>query len=136
MARTHGSYAEYTAVTPAATMEPLARIPDGVADDQAAALPIPAVTALRTVDLLEVTAGQHVVVMGATGGVGGYAVQMARSRGAHVIAARTTPSITRAYVGRECVHGLTRAGYGRWPIALQEPGCAGGSPWCSAARLS
>jgi NADPH:quinone reductase-like Zn-dependent oxidoreductase len=86
MARTHGSYAEYTAVPPAAAMEPLARIPDGVVDDQAAALPIPAVTALRTVDLLEVTAGQHVVVMGATGGVGGYAVQMALSRGAHVIA--------------------------------------------------
>ena len=63
-------------------MEPLARIPDGVADDQAAALPIPAVTALRTVDLLKVTAGQHVVVMGATGGVGGYAMQIARSRGA------------------------------------------------------
>lgn len=86
MARTHGSYAEYTAVAPAARMEPLARIPEGVADDQAAALPIPAVTALRTIELLEVTAGQHVVVMGATGGVGGYAVQMARSRGAHVIA--------------------------------------------------
>jgi NADPH:quinone reductase-like Zn-dependent oxidoreductase len=33
MARTHGSYAEYTAVTLAARMEPLARIPDGVADD-------------------------------------------------------------------------------------------------------
>jgi NADPH:quinone reductase-like Zn-dependent oxidoreductase len=86
MARTHGSYAEYTAVSPAARMEPVARIPDGVADDQAAALPIPATTALRTVDLLEVTAGQQVVVMGATGGVGGYAVQIARSRGAHVIA--------------------------------------------------
>ena len=86
MARTHGSYTEYTAVDPAAAMEPLARIPDGVADDQAAALPIPALTALRTIELLEVTAGQHVVVMGATGGVGGYAVQMARSRGAHVIA--------------------------------------------------
>jgi NADPH:quinone reductase-like Zn-dependent oxidoreductase len=57
-----------------------------VADDQAAALPIPAITALRTIDLLEVAAGQRVVVMGATGGVGGYAVQMARSRGAHVIA--------------------------------------------------
>ena len=67
-------------------MEPLARIPDGVADDQAAALPIPALTALRTVELLEVAAGQHVVVMGATGGVGGYAVQMACSLGAHVIA--------------------------------------------------
>ncbi|MFZ0190189.1 MAG: NADP-dependent oxidoreductase [Streptosporangiaceae bacterium] len=86
MARTHGSYAGYTAVAPAAAMEPVARIPDGVADDQAAALPIPAVTALRTIDLLQVTSGQHVVVMGATGGVGGYAVQMARSRGAHVIA--------------------------------------------------
>jgi NADPH:quinone reductase-like Zn-dependent oxidoreductase len=86
MARTHGSYAEYTAVPPAAAMEPLAHIPDGIADDQAAALPIPAVTALRTVELLEVAASQHLVVMGATGGVGGYAVQMARSRGAHVIA--------------------------------------------------
>jgi NADPH:quinone reductase-like Zn-dependent oxidoreductase len=86
MARTHGSYAEYTSVSPAASMEPLARIPDGVADDQAAALPIPAVTALRTVELLELTTGQRVVVMGATGGVGGYAVQMARSRGVHVIA--------------------------------------------------
>jgi len=86
MARTHGSYAEYTAAAPGATLEPVARIPDGVTDDQAAALPIPATTALRTIDLLEVTAGQHVVVMGATGGVGGYAVQMARSRGAHVIA--------------------------------------------------
>jgi NADPH:quinone reductase-like Zn-dependent oxidoreductase len=86
MARTHGSYAEYTAVAPAASMEPVARIPEGVADDQAAALPIPAVTALRTIGLLDVTAGQQVVVMGATGGVGGYAVQMARARGAHVIA--------------------------------------------------
>jgi NADPH:quinone reductase len=86
MARTHGSYAEYTAAAPGATLEPVARIPDGVTDDQAAALPIPATTALRTIDLLEVTAGQQVVVMGATGGVGGYAVQMARSRGAHVIA--------------------------------------------------
>lgn len=86
MARTHGSYAGYTAVAPAAKTEPVARIPDAVGDDQAAALPIPAVTALRTVDLLEVTAGQHVLVMGATGGVGGYAVQMARSHGAHVIA--------------------------------------------------
>ena len=86
MARTHGSYAEYTAAAPGATLEPVARIPDGVTDDQAAALPIPATTALRTIDLLEVAAGQQVVVMGATGGVGGYAVQMARSRGAHVIA--------------------------------------------------
>src|SRR6476620_33310 len=86
MARTHGAYAEYTAVTPSVTTEPLARIPDGVTDEQAAALPIPAITALGSLELLGITADQHLVVMGATGGVGGYAVQMARSRGAHVIA--------------------------------------------------
>jgi NADPH:quinone reductase-like Zn-dependent oxidoreductase len=66
--------------------EALARIPDGVADEQAAALPIAAITALGSVELLGVSAQQLVVVMGATGGVGGYAVQIARSRSAHVIA--------------------------------------------------
>src|SRR5450432_4788834 len=86
MARTHGAYAEYTAVVPGVRTEPLAHIPDGVTDEQAAALPIPAVTALGSLELLGVAAGQSIVVMGATGGVGGYAVQMARSRGAHVIA--------------------------------------------------
>jgi NADPH:quinone reductase-like Zn-dependent oxidoreductase len=86
MARTHGAYAEYTAVTPGAKSEPVAPIPDSVTDEEAAALPTAAVTALRTVELLGVTAGQRLVVMGATGGVGGYAVQMALSRGAHVIA--------------------------------------------------
>src|SRR5580658_8565782 len=86
MARTHGAYAEYTAVAPGAKTEPLAHIPDGVSDVQAAALPIASITALGSLNLLGVAAGQRVVVMGATGGVGGYAVQIAHSRGAHVIA--------------------------------------------------
>jgi NADPH:quinone reductase len=86
MARTHGAYAEYTSVAPGVTTEPLARIPDGVTDEQAAALPIAAITALRSLELLGVTPGQRLVVMGATGGVGGYTVQMARARGVHVIA--------------------------------------------------
>jgi NADPH:quinone reductase-like Zn-dependent oxidoreductase len=86
MARTHGSYAEYTAVAPGVKTEPVARIPDGVTDEHAAALPVPAITALGSLDLLSVAAGQRLVVMGATGGVGGYAVQMARARGVHVIA--------------------------------------------------
>jgi NADPH2:quinone reductase len=86
MARTHGAYAEYTAVPPGVKTEPLARIPDGATDEQAAALPVAAITALGSLELLRVTAGQRLVVMGAAGGVGGYAVQMARSRGAHVIA--------------------------------------------------
>jgi NADPH2:quinone reductase len=86
MARTHGAYTEYTAVAPGVKTEPLAHIPDGVTDEQAAALPVAGITALRSLELLGVTAGQRLVVMGATGGVGGYTVQMARSRGAYVIA--------------------------------------------------
>jgi NADPH:quinone reductase-like Zn-dependent oxidoreductase len=86
MARTHGSYAEYTAVRPGVKTEPLARIPDDMTDEQAAALPIAAITALRSLELLGVGANQRLVVLGATGGVGGYAVQMALARGAHVIA--------------------------------------------------
>ena len=86
MARTHGAYAGYTAVVPGMTTEPLAPIPDGVADEQAAALPIAAITALRSLELLGVTPGQRLVVMGATGGVGGYTVQMARDQGVHVSA--------------------------------------------------
>src|SRR6202167_3056210 len=42
MARSHGAYAEYTAVAPGVKTEPLARIPDGVTDEQAAAVPIAA----------------------------------------------------------------------------------------------
>jgi NADPH:quinone reductase-like Zn-dependent oxidoreductase len=83
MANAHGSYAEHTAVAPG---KPLAHTPDGVTDEQAAALPIAGITALGSIELLKVSASQRLVVMGATGGVGGYAVQMARSRGAHVIA--------------------------------------------------
>ncbi|HXN72084.1 MAG TPA: NADP-dependent oxidoreductase [Candidatus Acidoferrales bacterium] len=86
MSRTHGAYVDQTAVVPGAKTEPLAHIPDGVTDEQAAALPIPGITALASLNLLGFSAGQRVVVMGATGGVGGYAVQMARARGAHVIA--------------------------------------------------
>jgi NADPH:quinone reductase-like Zn-dependent oxidoreductase len=98
MARQHGSYAEYTALgstspastSPASTSPglptPIARIPDAVTDVQAAALPVAAVAALGSLDLLGTDAGQRLVVTGAAGAVGGYAVQIAKHRGAHVIA--------------------------------------------------
>lgn len=85
MARTNGSYAAYTAVAPGAGPEPVALIPDAVTDEQAAALPVAALVSLGALELLAVSAGQSVVVMGAAGAAGGYAVQIARSRGAHVI---------------------------------------------------
>jgi NADPH:quinone reductase-like Zn-dependent oxidoreductase len=109
MARTHGAYAECTAVAPGAKTEPLARIPDGVTDEQAAALPIAGITALRSLDLLGIAAGQRLVVMGATGGVGGYAVQMARARGAHVIATVRGDADEARKLGAEEVYD-TKAG--------------------------
>jgi NADPH:quinone reductase-like Zn-dependent oxidoreductase len=85
-ARTHGSYADYTAVEPGAQADPIAAVTDGVTDEQAAALPIPAITALGSLDLLQTSMDQRLVVMGGAGAVGGYAVQIARFWGAHVIA--------------------------------------------------
>jgi NADPH:quinone reductase-like Zn-dependent oxidoreductase len=104
MARAHGAYADYTAIEPGVKTDPFAAIPESVTDEQAAALPIPAITALGSLELMGVKAGQHVVVMGATGGVGGYAVQMARSRGAHVIATVRGDADTARRLGAEEVY--------------------------------
>jgi NADPH:quinone reductase-like Zn-dependent oxidoreductase len=53
---------------------------------QAAALPLAGATALGAVDALEISTGDVVVVVGATGGVGHFAVQLAAHRGATVVA--------------------------------------------------
>jgi len=96
MARTHGSYAEYTAVPVGSRTEPLARIPDGIPDEHAAALPVAAIAALGSLDLLGLSPGEHVVINGAAGGVGGYAVQMAAATtGTHVIAMVRGPGDVR-----------------------------------------
>lgn len=52
----------------------------------AAALPTPALAALAAVEAVGVNRGDTVLVVGATGGVGSYAVQIAAKRGAHVMA--------------------------------------------------
>jgi NADPH:quinone reductase-like Zn-dependent oxidoreductase len=86
MARTHGSYAEYTAVPLGASTEPLARIPDSVSEEEAATLPVAAIAALGSLELLSLKPRDRLVVMGAAGAVGGYALQMALSRGVVVAA--------------------------------------------------
>jgi NADPH:quinone reductase-like Zn-dependent oxidoreductase len=63
----------------------VARMPEGVSFADAAAVPFGAGTALRYLrDLGEVKPGQRVLVVGAAGGVGRYAVQIARHMGARV----------------------------------------------------
>lgn len=64
----------------------LAPIPDGVSDQDAAALPVAALTALYTLERVRRLLGQRVLVTGASGGVGMFACQLARLMGAVVVA--------------------------------------------------
>lgn len=62
----------------------LAALPEGVTFAAAAALPTAATTALRALRGLRVVAGRRVLVTGASGGVGRFAVQLGALAGAHV----------------------------------------------------
>ncbi len=76
-----GGYAEY-ALALAKDVQPK---PASLTFEQAAALPVGALTAWGAViETAKVEAGQRVLVHGAAGGVGAYAVQLARWKGAHV----------------------------------------------------
>jgi NADPH:quinone reductase-like Zn-dependent oxidoreductase len=75
-----GSLAEY-AVVPVAR---LTRAPSTLTDAEAAALPISGLTALQAVTRAGVSKGQRVLVTGAGGGVGSFAVQIAVASGAEV----------------------------------------------------
>ena len=77
-----GAYAEYVRA-PAAIV---ARKPESVRFTEAAALPVPGLTAMNLVDAVDPGEGETVLIVGATGGVGSYAVQLAARRGARVIA--------------------------------------------------
>ena len=77
-----GAYAEYV-TAPAAIV---ARKPESVGFAEAAALPVPGLTAMDLVDAVDPKEGETVLIVGATGGVGSYAVQLAARRGARVIA--------------------------------------------------
>ncbi|MGV9302423.1 NAD(P)-dependent alcohol dehydrogenase [Nonomuraea sp. NPDC003727] len=73
-------FAEYVAAPEAH----LARKPAGVTFEQAASLPVAGTTALQAVRLGQVGPGTTVLVNGASGGVGSFAVQLARTLGAQV----------------------------------------------------
>ena len=77
-----GTYAEHVGA-PAAIV---AKKPEAVGFAEAAALPMPGLTAMDLVDAVDVEEGETVLIVGATGGVGSYAVQLAARRGARVIA--------------------------------------------------
>jgi NADPH:quinone reductase-like Zn-dependent oxidoreductase len=64
----------------------LAAVPEGLALADAAALPVAGVTAARAVRALGGVLGRRVLVTGASGGVGRFAVQLGARAGAHVVA--------------------------------------------------
>jgi NADPH:quinone reductase-like Zn-dependent oxidoreductase len=85
-----GSFAQYAAVRE----DRLARKPSNLTFQQAAVVPISAGTALQALtDAGRVEAGQHVLVIGASGGVGSYAVQLAKAFGAEVTGVCSTGKV-------------------------------------------
>ena len=95
-----GAFAEYIA---ASQDRPLVLKPPNLSFEQAAALPIAALTALQALrDQAHVHDGQKVLVIGASGGVGTFAVQIARILGAEVTGVSSTRNL-------ELVHSLGAA---------------------------
>ncbi|WIM92850.1 NADP-dependent oxidoreductase [Actinoplanes oblitus] len=104
-----GAAAEYT-VAPA---EILAPAPTAIPLADAAALPTVGLTAWQALfDHAKLAAGQRVLINGAGGAVGGYAVQLAKNAGAYVIAAtgpRGADRATAAGADEVLEHGTTPA---------------------------
>jgi len=101
------SFAEYAAARP----DKLARMPANLTFEQAAAVPVSAVTALQALrDRGRVQAGQSVLVIGASGGVGTFAVQIAKALGAKVtgVCSAAKVDLVRS-LGAEHVIDYTRA---------------------------
>jgi NADPH:quinone reductase-like Zn-dependent oxidoreductase len=85
-----GSYAEYAA----AREDKLVPKPAGLSFEQAAVVPISGGTAIQgLVDAGRIEAGQKVLIIGASGGVGTYAVQLAKALGADVTGVCSTAKL-------------------------------------------
>ncbi len=109
-----GAAAEYVL----APVESLAAAPKNVPLAEAAALPLVGLTAYQALfDHAQLTAGQRVLINGAGGAVGGYALQLAKNAGAHVIATASPRSAEAVKAADEVIdHTTTDV-----PTAVTEP---------------
>lgn len=88
---TGGGYAEYVAVKAAV----VAKKPRTLDHVHAAAVPVAGVTALQALfEVAQLHAGQKVLIHAAAGGVGNFAVQLAKTRGAYVIGTASSRNLT------------------------------------------
>lgn len=106
-----GSFAEYVC----AKEDKVATKPSNLTFEEAAAAPISAVTALQAVrDAGQVTVGQKVLVIGAGGGVGTFAVQLAKAFGAEVTGVCSTGKVELVRsLGADHVIDYTRDDFAR-----------------------
>lgn len=104
-----GTYAEYVS----APADRIARTPEGLSPAQAASLPISGCAALHAVRVAQVRTGQRVLILGAAGGVGSFAVQLAKAAGARVTGVcRTSAMDFVSSLGAAEVLDYTGAGIG------------------------
>jgi NADPH:quinone reductase-like Zn-dependent oxidoreductase len=105
IASEHGTYAEYTVVPGPSATAAVAKTPAGLSDERAAALPVGSLTASGAVGRLDLPRGSTLLVIGGTGGVGGFGVQIAHARGLHVIATARSgkEDIARGYGADEVI---------------------------------
>ena len=75
-----GAFAEYTAIDYRA----VAKVPEYLSDEEAAAVPLTALTALQSYELMGLTQGDKLFISGGTGSVGAMAIPIAKSLGATV----------------------------------------------------
>ena len=106
----NGALAEYVCVRDAVVAKPA-----GVTFEEAAAVPVAAVTALQGLrDKGRLQAGQKVLINGASGGVGTFAVQIAKALGAEVTAVCSTGNVELAgSLGADHVVDYTREDFTR-----------------------
>lgn len=116
----HGAFAEYIAV-PHGSLAPK---PANLTFAQAAAVPLAAVTALQGLRAGGIQPGQHVLIIGASGGVGTFAVQIASHLGALVTGVCSTPNMDLVRrLGAEHVIDYTKQDFAlgavRYDVVLQ-----------------
>ena len=103
--REAGAYAEFVVVN----ANWLAHRPAAIAAEEAAGIALVSQTATQMLELSKIKAGQTLLILGASGGVGSLVVQLARNAGVHVIAtARQSKAAALEKLGAERVIDLTR----------------------------